>query len=44
VSAVTGEGVEALREAIIGMVRHDGDAADPYPFESAQAAPQTVQG
>jgi GTP-binding protein HflX len=44
VSAVTGEGVESLREAIIGMVRDDGDAAHPYPSESVEAAPQVVQG
>jgi GTP-binding protein HflX len=41
VSSATGEGIDALRETIIGIVR-DG-TVDPYPVESAEVAHHSVQ-
>jgi GTP-binding protein HflX len=44
VSAVTGEGVDVLREAIIAAVRDGGDTLELYPSESPEGASQAVQG
>lgn len=45
VSAVTGEGLDALRNGILDMLWDGSDGAVPYPSEaSAESAPLGVQG